>query len=149
MSRLRPVAALIAVVLIAATAFEPFYLRIFTVDRRQLAGVLTELPYRKLPGLRLFLDEIRSQTQRDDTVAIYSTLLRSPTSEGGYDYIYERALYRLAGRNVVPLIDAKNDPQPENLRESSCIASYRAFPSFPGFVIVWSGRDGVLLRRQR
>jgi hypothetical protein len=148
MSRLR-VPAFLASALIAATLFEPFYLRIFTADRRQLSATLTELPYRKLPGLRLFLDQIRARTQRGEVIAIYAPFRRSPTWDGGYDYIFERSLYRLAGRNVVPLIDVNNHPQPENLRQATFAAAYRSSPSFSGFAIVWNGRDGILLRRQQ
>src|SRR5947208_17127379 len=102
--RLTRALALAAVVAIAAGAFEPFYLRIFTIDRARFATVLTELPYRKLPGVREFLLEVRERTKEGDAIAIAAPLHRAPRWEGGYDYLYARALYLLAGRRVVPVI---------------------------------------------
>lgn len=144
------IAALCAVILIAASAFEPFYLRIFTIDRRQFASTLTELPYRKLPGLRRFLSDVRAQTHRGDAVALYAAgLHHAPRWEGGYDYLRERAMYPLAGRRVISLVDDNDRLRPERLKDATCIASYRSLPAVPGFVVVWRGPDGCLLRRAR
>jgi hypothetical protein len=109
--------------------------------------VLTELPYRKLPGSRQFLLDVRAHTRDGDAIAIAAPLHRAPRWEGGYDYLYARALYLLAGRRVVPLIDPGDRPHPENLAAATYIAAYRSQPSIPGFAVVWRGRDGVLLRR--
>src|SRR5205807_1738938 len=49
-------------VAIAAAAFEPFYLRIFTIDRAAFRARLIELPYSKLPGSRRFLEGVRART---------------------------------------------------------------------------------------
>ena len=88
------IAALCAVILIAASSFEPFYLRIFTINRQQFAAMLTELPYRKLPGLRRFLFDVRAHTNRGDAVALYASGLHHAARwEGGYDYFRERAMY--------------------------------------------------------
>ena len=142
------IAALCAVILIAVTSFEPFYLRIFVMNRRQYAAMLTELPYRKLPGLRRFLFDIREHTERGDAVALFAPgLHHAPRWEGGYDYLRERAMYPLAGRRVISLVDDDDRLRPERSAGATCIASYRALPSVPGFALAWSGPDGCLLRR--
>jgi len=134
---------------IAIGAFEPFYLRIFTLDRTRQAALLTELPYRKLPGLRQFLLDVRARTQKGAVIAMFAPLTRTREWEGGYDYLYGRALYPLAGRRVVPLLDPENRFQPQNLAEADYVAAYHAGPQIEGFVEVWRGPSGVLLRRAR
>ena len=142
------IAALGAVILIAVSSFEPFYLRIFFMNRRQYATMLTELPYRKLPGLRRFLFDIRERTNRGDAVALFAPgLHHAPRWEGGYDYLRERAMYPLAGRRVISLVDDNDNVRPERLSEATCIASYRAQPTVQQFAVVWTGPDGCLLRR--
>lgn len=133
--------------MIAAGAFEPLYLRIFTLDRARQAAMLTELPYRKLPGLRSFFLDVRAHTQRGDVIAVLAPLTRTHDWEGGYDYFYARALYPLAGRRVVPLLDPDNRFLAQNLAEASYVAAYHSLPRVEGFVEVWRGADGVLLRR--
>jgi hypothetical protein len=136
-------------VAIAAGAFEPFYLRIFTTNRAWQATMLTELPYRKLPGLRQFLLDVRERTPRGSVIAVAAPLTRTHDWEGGYDYIYARALYPLAGRRVVPVLDPDNRFLAQNLAEANYVAAYHSAPRVDGFVEVWRGRDGVLLRRAR
>jgi hypothetical protein len=111
--------------------------------------MLTELPYRKLPGLRQFLLDVRARTERGSVIAIAAPLTRTRDWEGGYDYVYGRALYPLAGRQVVPLLDPENRFQPQNLAEARYVAAYHSAPSLPGFAEVWRGPSGVLLRRSR
>jgi hypothetical protein len=142
-------AALAVAIAIAATAFEPFYLRIFMSDRARLSARMTALPYWKLPGMRTFLDGVRARTRDGDAIAIAATLHRQAGWLGSYDYLYERAHYLLAGRNLVPLISIRDQPQPENLARADYIAGYRCQPEVRGFTVVWRSQDGVLLRRQR
>lgn len=134
---------------IAAGAFEPFYLRIFFVDRAKYGASLAELPYRKLPGMKAFLLAVRERTRDGDAVAIAAPLHRAALWEGGYDYIYARARYLLAGRLVVPLIAIGDRPQPENIALAGYIAGFHCEPDTPGFVVIWRSRDGVLLRRMK
>jgi hypothetical protein len=134
---------------IAAGAFEPFYLRVFILDRARLHASLTELPYRKLPGMRQFLLEVRARTADGDAIAIAAPFHRAASWEGGYDYIYERAHYILAGRLVVPLIAVGDRPQPENMALAAYVAGYHCEPAVQGFVVIWRSRDGVLLRRSK
>jgi hypothetical protein len=114
-----------------------------------MSSMLTELPYRKLPGLRAFLLDVRAQTKEGDAIAIAAPLHRAARWEGGYDYLYARALYLLAGRRVIPLVDPGDRPHPENVANAQWIAAYRSEPAVPNFATVWRGRDGVLLRRLR
>jgi len=136
-------------VAIAIAAFQPFYLRIYTTDRARLAASLTELPYRKLPGMRHFILEVRARTHDGDAIAIASPLHRAPLWTGGYDYLFARARYLLGGRLVVPLVGDGDKPQPQNLAMATHIACFQCTTAAPGFVEIWRGRDGVLLRRAK
>jgi hypothetical protein len=140
------VLSLLAAAGIAAGAFEPFYIRIFTLDRSRVASMLTELPYKKLPGVRSFLLGVRARTEDGDAIALAATLHRGHW-QGGYDYLYARSLYLLSGRHVLPLLDPADQPHPENLSQAKYIAAYRSDPQTPGFALVWRGDDGELLRR--
>jgi hypothetical protein len=131
-------------VAIAAAAFQPFYLRIFAVNRARMGAMLVEMPYRKTPGLRLFFEGVRARTRTGDSIAIAAPF---PTWEHGYDYVYSRSTYVLAGRRVLVLLDPSNRPQPQNLARAQFVAAYRIHTPFPNFVAVWEGPDGTLLRR--
>lgn len=89
---------------------------------------------------------MRARTQRGEVVAIAAPF---PTWDGGHEYVYSRALYPLAGRRVVPLMDEQSRPRPDNLARADAIAAYRTVPQVAGFAEVWRGRDGVLLRRMK
>jgi hypothetical protein len=130
----------IAVALLAIGAFEPFYVRIFLADRARLGASLRELPYTKAPGLRRFYAEVAARTPPGARIAIAS---RWTQWEGGYEYVYARALYPLAGREVVAL----TGPHPSDVNAADYVAAYRSEPALPGFVTVWRSADGALLRR--
>ena len=132
-------------ILIAAGAFEPFYFKVFALDRGRFGDMLVELPFRKTPGLRRFLNDVRAHTRDGDSIAIAAPYTKW---EGGYDYCYSRALYPLAGRRVLPLLDPADRFHPETLAAASHIAAYRSEPVFAGFAPVWRSNDGVLLARQ-
>ena len=138
--------ALVAAALIAFGAFEPFYFKIFTIRGDAMSAMLTELPYKKNPGLRTFLNDVRTHTHHGDAIAIASPYAQW---DGGYDYVYARAMYLLAGRRVLALLDTGNRPQPQNLAQAEYIAAYHVNVRFSQFTIVWSGPDGILLRRAR
>ena len=121
-------------VAIAAAAFQPFYLRIYTTNRAGLAAGLTELPYRKLPGMRQFMLDVRARTRDGDTIAIVSSL----RAQDAYEYLFARGRYLLGGRLVV---------RPQNLATATHIACFHCTSAAPGFVEIWRGRDGVRLRR--
>ena len=103
------------------------------------------LPYQKLPGSRELMLEVRARTKPGDVIAISAPFTKW---DQGYRYLYMRALYPLAGRVVVPLIDERDQPHFENLARANVIAAYRCEPRVPGFDVVWRGRDGTLLRRK-
>ena len=125
---------------IAIGAFEPFYIRIFFTDRTRLRAALTELPYTKAPGLRTFLSEVAQRTPPGSRVAI-----AAPWTEWdrGYEYVFARSLYPLAGREVLALT------RPGSLERAEYVAAWHAAPAIPGFTEIWRGRDGVLLRRTK
>jgi hypothetical protein len=132
---------IVVAVAIAAAAFQPFYLRIYTTNRAGLAAALTELPYRKLPGMRQFMLDVRARTRDGDAIGIAAPLPRTPARDSAYDYLFRRGRYLLGGRRVVPL--------PENLAMATHIACFHCTSTAPGFVEIWRGRDGALLRRAR
>ena len=130
--------------MIAVGAFEPFYLKVFRVDGERMRAMLVELPYRKTPGLRTFLEGVRARTRPGDSIAIAAPYA---TWQGGYDYVYARSTYVLSGRRVLPLRDPGSRPQPQSLGRAQFVAAYRMNAPLPNFVPVWSGPDGMLLRR--
>lgn len=132
--------------LITAGAFEPFYFRILTAERARYHDMFVELPYRKAPGLRRFLQDVRARTHDGDSIAIAAPYARW---DGGYDYCYARSLYSLAGRRVLPLLDPQDRFHPENLARVTHVAAYRSDPRTDGFAAVFRSADGVLLQRQR
>jgi hypothetical protein len=138
------VVAVVAAALIVIGTVEPFYLRMLVLDRERYGAFATELPYHKLPGLRLFLLELRQQTRRGDRIAMDAPF---QTWNGGYDYYYARSLYTLSGRDVLPLRGPDDHPIPQNLERAEYVASWRSAPQLRGFAIIWRGRDGVLQRR--
>lgn len=129
---------------VAAGAFEPFYFRIFVADRARVAANELELPYRKLPGSRDFILDVRARTKPGDVIAIAAPFAKW---DQGYRYLYIRSLYPLTGRVVLPLLDELDRPRNDNLARANVVAAYRCEPRIPGFAEVWRGRDGVLLRR--
>lgn len=155
---LRRVFGIAIAIAIAAGAFEPFYLRMFAMNRAGMRARLTALPYTKLPGSRQFLLGVRDRTREGDVIAIYAPpvvadrVYTAPDgsrqfvidhrSEGRWYYFFARSLYPLAGRRVVPL-------DPNALRGVDYVASYRSMPPLPGFTLEWESEDGTLLRRAR
>jgi hypothetical protein len=138
--------AIVAAALIAVGGFEPFYFRVLLLDRARTSAMLTELPFRKTPHLRNFYLDVRARTRSGDSIAIASTYTKW---DGGYEYVYARSMYMLAGRRIVTLLDPQDRPHPENLAKVDYVAAYRSDPDIPHFVTVWRGPDGSLLRRER
>ena len=120
--------------------FEPYYVRIFTVDAARTRAAMTELPYRKLPGLRRLLVDVDRSTPRGAKIAI---ALPFRDWEGGYGYGYYRASFLLPGKQVVPLLP------PSNLRFADYVMVWRGRPAIDGFVPVWTTSDGTLMVRRR
>jgi hypothetical protein len=140
-------AAGVALALILIGGFEPFYLRIFAMDRTRMGASFAELPYRKMTGLRAFLIGVDAHTPPHTRIAIWVPFRQW---EGGYGYAYYRASYLLPGKQVVPLLKPNEDrPQVENLAQADYIACWGGRIEAPGFVPAWQDGHGVLLRRER
>ena len=131
---LRPVIAGAVFLVLAAAAFQPFFWRMFGVDRAPLRAYRIEQPYQQLPGFHRFFLTIRAQTNDGDRVALLVPRPLTPS----YEFIFERAAYLLYGRTVVPMSEAT---------KADVIAAYRLDVAVPHFTKVWKSRDGVFLRR--
>jgi hypothetical protein len=137
--------ALAALLLILAGGFEPFYVRIFGMDRHRFGASLVELPYTKTPGLREFLAVIDWLVPRGASVAIVTPRMKW---NEGYEYVYARSLYPLAGRNVLPLLTPDDRQLRNHLAKADYVAAFRSAPHIPGFTVIWRGQLGALLRRR-
>lgn len=91
------------------------------------------------PEYPRFLREVAARTAPGETI-----LLIAPT----YEYPFYRACYFLADRRVIPLLDSEERAHPERLRDATVVAVWR-LPAPEGFDTVWSGHEGLLLRRKR
>jgi len=129
---LRRVLPILAFLALAAGAFQPFYLTILRQDWRQLGAFLTELPYRKVPGLRQLCVEADRRTPPGARV-----LFIAPVN--GYEYAYRRAQYLLAGKELIPMGRAEARPT-----FVACLPSCNV-PA--GFTVVWRNDRGMLLRQ--
>jgi hypothetical protein len=137
-------AAAVAFAMILTGGFEPFYLRIFAIDRARLGAAFAELPFQKMPGLKSFLEGVDAHTRPRARIAI-----RVPFRqwEGGYGYAYYRASYLLPGKQVVPLLALHEDRVVfSNLGQADYLASYGERIEAPGFESCWQDAHGVLLK---
>ncbi|HKR65142.1 MAG TPA: hypothetical protein VJZ00_15520 [Thermoanaerobaculia bacterium] len=133
---------LFAAIVIGALDLRP--LRVLFADRAALAEVLTRAPDLQAPTYPAFLEEVARRTKPGDSIAI---LVPMRHWARGYAYAYFRATYFLAGRDVIPLVDADDHEHPERLRDARYVAVWH-LPVLPGpWEEVWRGPDGVLLRR--
>lgn len=126
--------------------FEPYYWKMFTVDRPRLSAWLTELSYSRMPGYRSFLEEVRARTDEGETIAIWVPMRQW---FGGYGYAFCRAQYLLAGRKPIPLLGRDDRPLVESLRQAEWVAAWHGAPAIEGFTVVWRDANGTLLRRSR
>jgi hypothetical protein len=134
------IAAYAVLAMLVIGGFEPYYVRIFTADAARRRAAMTELPYRKLPGLRRLLVDVDRSTPRGAKVAI---ALPFRDWEGGYGYGYYRASFLLPGKQVVPLLP------PSNLRFADYVVVWKGRPVIEGFVPLWTTSDGTLMVRRR
>ena len=133
-------------VCIAAGAFQPFYWRSFAMNRAAARAALSELPYRRLPGLRRFMLEVGARTRDGERIAI---AIPASRWEEGYQYGFTRSTYLLAGRTTVPLMDESDRALPQNFAYADAVACLHVDCSVPHFEPVWRSSDGMLLRRTR
>lgn len=144
-SRVERSLAWLALALILAGGFEPYYLRIFRIDRDSLHRYLTELPYQKLPGLRPLLVEVRSRTEPRSRIAIMT-----PSMEWshGYEYAWARSLYLLHGRESLALVGPPDRPFVQGLERADYVACWRCTFENEQYRVVWSGPHGALSRKR-
>jgi hypothetical protein len=136
--------AAIAFLCIAGGAFQPFYWRMFVTDRAPMRAALTELPYRRMPGLRRFMTAVRERTRDGDRIAI---ILPARRWAEGYEYGFMRSTYLLYGRTTVPVLDPLDHAYPRNVLTANVIAAFGVDVVAPHFRQVWRSNDGVLLQR--
>lgn len=142
----RRMAAVLSFAAIVLGGVQPFYLRIFAIDRAAFRETLTELPYRKTPGLRLFLHEVSERTAIKDRVAIAAPGKRW---NEGYEYVFSRSFYSLAGRTVLALVGENDEDLSHNLTVSDYVACWGSAPEIAGFEEIWRGPGGTIHRRKR
>lgn len=140
------IAAVVLYSAIAIDLFTPFYFRIFFTDRDRLARSFAELPFRRTPGLRTLMEEVRRRTPPDARIALWVPMLEWGN---GYAYAYYRASFLLAGRDVLPLIDDKSRPLPDSLSRAEYLVMWGGTPQLTGFERLWGDDRGSLWRRQR
>ncbi|HEX3581423.1 MAG TPA: hypothetical protein VH087_06650 [Thermoanaerobaculia bacterium] len=133
---LRQALAGVVFLILAAGSFQPFYWRIFRIDRAPMRAYRTELPYRQLPGFHAFLLSVREQTKEGERIALLVPRPLVPS----YEFIFERAAYLLYGRTLLPISAAS---------EGDVLAGYRVDASAPHFTKMWRSHGGVFLRRQQ
>jgi hypothetical protein len=139
--RARRTLVVLALAAIAAGAFQPFYLTVWKQDWRALGAVMTELPYRKVPGLRRVCLEAARRTPPGSRILLVTS---HPSWPAGYDYAFRRAHYLLAGREMIPML---GEPAPVRPDYVVCVAATCAVPT--GYRRIWSDPSGALLERIR
>jgi len=139
-------AASAALLLILIGGFEPFYLRVFRIDRAKEEASFAAMPYRKMTGLQDFLKGVDAHTPPGARIAIWCPFRQW---EGGYAYAYYRASYLLPGKQVVPLLARNEDHlQLANLAHADYLASFDDEIEAPGFDDNWRDPYGILLKKR-
>lgn len=115
------------------------------VDRAPLQRAMEAYPDGQWPQYPRFLAEVRARTKPGDSIAL---VVPARNWEGGYSYAYYRASYFLAGREVLPVIDERSEPIPQNMRDARYVAVIGVSLRVPAEVI-WQGEGGALLRLPR
>ena len=116
---------------LALLALDPGLLRTAFANRAAMHDAMTRYPDRGWEGYPSFLEGVRARTKPGDTIAL---VVPGSSWDRGYSYAYYRASYFLTGREVLPVIDSDDTPQPGNLARAKC-------------VVVWRRSGGTLLRR--
>lgn len=142
---LASLAALAAWIAIGAGAFQQLYVKIHFTNQDELRRYWTEVPFRRLPGLRRLLYAVEGRTKPGDRILLWTP--HRPW-HNGYGYAFRRAQYVLAGRDVLPAIDYPREAEaPQNLARADFVACWRECPPIDGFRVVWRSPDGELRSR--
>ena len=137
-------AAAVAFALILIGGFEPFYLRIFAIDRAREGAAFAELPFQKMRGLKSFLEGVDAHTPPRVRIAIWVPFRQW---DGGYGYAYNRASYLLPGKQLVPLLALHEDRVAfSNLAQADYLASFGERIVAPGFESCWQDEHGMLFK---
>lgn len=138
--------ALVFLVALVVTGFEPFYLRALRLDREVAKRQYDDLPFRRTPGLQQISEAVRRAVPRGERVAFRTPY---PGWWDGYSFTYMRAAYLLAEYRLVPLVDSRDQAHPELLGEVEWMIDLGETPVPEGFVVVSSASGASLLRKAR
>ena len=141
---IRLIATIAVWLAIGAGAFEQFYLQIHRRNHAAMAAGFTELPYRRIPGLRTLAIEVDRRTPPGARILL---VLPHRTWKGGYEYGFRRAQFLLYAKRVLPLIDEEGRLLRDNLQRAEYVACWRECELPGGYEILWRGPDGLLARR--
>jgi hypothetical protein len=133
--RLRAILTSAAWIAMAAGSFQPMYLRVFATDSNAIRAAYTELPYRRILGLRKLLVDAGARTPAAATVALWVPFREW---DGGYGYAFRRAPFLMPDKNVVPI---------EEINKAQYLVCWHGCPPVPGFKTVWRSAEGELMRR--
>jgi hypothetical protein len=133
--------ALVVFVALALLAIDPNLFRIALANRAAMHAAMTRYPDRGWEAYPAFLDQVRARTKPGESIALVVPAMQW---DGGYSYAYYRASYFLAGREVLPLVDRDDVPQPANFARAKYVAAWRRSIQ-PPMRVVWSGDGGTLL----
>ena len=135
--------ALILFVALALLALDPALYRVAIANRAAMHAVMTRYPDRGWDTYPAFLEGVRVHTRPGDSVAL---IVPASHWDGGYSYAYYRASYFLTGREVLPLVDRDDVPQPGNITRAIYVAVWHRRVIGP-MREAWSGDGGALLER--
>ena len=145
--RIRAILVAAAFILIAAGSFQPMYLRIFTVDGGAMRAGFTDLPYRRLPGLRRLLCGAGVRVPSGATIALWAPFREW---DGGYGYAFRRAPFLMPDKQIVPMLEADGDRLTlRYLAGAQYLVCWRGCPPIAGFKSMWRSLDGELMVRGR
>ena len=142
---IRLLAAIAVWLAIGAGAFEVFYLQIHRRNHAAMAAGFTELPYRRIPGLRTLSIEVDRRTPAGARILL---VLPHSTWKGGYEYGFRRAQFLLYAKRVLPLIDEEGRILRDNMERAEYVACWRECGLPANYEVVWRGPDGLLARRR-
>lgn len=118
----------VAIVLFVALAVLSidFDLFRFALHYKAMQGVMSVYPDRGWSSYPQFLESVRARTKRGDSIAL---VVPNARWDRGYAYAFYRASYYLAGREVLPVLDRDDVPQPQNLARARYVATFGRRPT--------------------
>jgi hypothetical protein len=129
-------------VLVLAGSFQPFYVRVFLLDRDALAARIDSLRFGRMPEIRPFLHSVERRTEMGESVALVTPF----SWHQGYEYAFYRASYVLAGRTVLPVITPTGRSISQNVKNADVVAAWQVDLDPGQFEVLWRGDGGTLAR---